>query len=150
MQPSQCAGGSITPSIKGRYGADNTRPIRICEASKFLAELVGQYRQTIFLIDALDECEDSYALLFHLIQLWEMIKSRGNSVKFFFTGRLQVELPPKFAKGIKVEPDIQRSLTLEDMKTYIRTQVEREDRHRLDRCQEQRLIDVLVKHANGM
>jgi hypothetical protein len=85
-------------------------------------------------------------------------KSATKAIKFFFSSRTNVKLPEDFPAWEKLELDSQKNLTVEDMKTYVQTQVK--DRktmrigsrllHGKDEALEDRLVEKLTRRAQGM
>jgi hypothetical protein len=125
------------------------------ECRGLLAGLIALYQQTTIVVDALDECEYDRLLL----NLMEMAsKSTPKAIKFFFSSRTNVRLPKNFPTWEKLELDSQTSLTGEDMKRYIQTEVN--DREKLalgsrllggkHPALEDRLVEVLTHRAQGM
>jgi hypothetical protein len=123
-----------------------------------LVGLVKLYQRTTIVVDALDECENSAELLRNLMMLWDSADGAKRRIKFFFSSRTHVELPEKFPAWEKVELDSQKSLTVDDMETYVRTQVEGRETLGLGNRLlngnypklEQRLIETLTSRAGGM
>lgn len=148
-------GSSIARSVKSEYENRKNSELSLDECRHLLVGLVALYQQTTVVVDALDECEDYTRLLLNL----KMVsKSAPKAIKFFFSGRTNVKLPEDFPTWEKLELDSQKSLTVEDMKTYVQTQVK--DRETL--CfgfrllggkypaLEDQLIEILTRRAQGM
>lgn len=145
--------GSFTPSmIEGLYESRKKCPIEIQECSDLLVRLLKEHEKTTFVVDALDECEDADKLLLNLKN------SARNSVKFLFSSRNQVQVDKTFPSCRKLELDSQKDWTVEDMKTYVTSQVKERELwglgyRLLDGKHpqfEDMLIEVLIDQAQGM
>lgn len=149
---------SISPLVKTEYEKRKKVPLKLDECSSLLARLVSEHQHTTFIIDALDECDDAATLLIHLKYFWKLISEAKISVRLFFSSRNQVEVRDQFPDCKKLELDNCKYLRSEDMKLYIETQVREREILRLGprllkgRCTglEDRLIDVLIEHSQGM
>lgn len=148
-------GSSIARSVKREYENREKSELSLDECRHLLVGLVGLYQQTTVVVDALDECEDHTRLLLNL----EMVsRNAPKAIKFFFSSRTNVKLPEDFPTWEKLELDSQKSLTVEDMKTYIQTQVKDRKTLRLgsrllngkDEGLEDRLVETLTRRAQGM
>ena len=145
-------GSPISSVIEGLYQSREERSIEIHECSDLLVRLLKEQENTTFVIDALDECEDADELLLHLKDV------HRNPVKFFFSSRNQVQVRKAFPNCAKLELDRQKDLILQDIKTYVISQVKERETlklgHRLLDGEypelEDTLIDVLSDHAQGM
>lgn len=143
---------STSRKIEEEYEKRENHPIEIQECSQLLASLVTEQKKTTFFIDALDECENADELLLHLKELPE------KSVKLFFSSRNQVEVRRWFPKCDKMELDSSKDLRAKEMETYVKTQVKDREKLKLGSCLlkgtdpelEDRLIEVLLDHAQGM
>lgn len=151
-------GLSISPLVKPEYEKRQKVPIKLDECSSLLARLVNEHQQTTFIVDALDECDDAAALLIHLKHFWDLISGAKTSVRLFLSSRNQVEVFDQFPGCKKLELEKCKDERLEDMKVYIETQVRERESLRLGprllrgTCieLEDRLIDVLIEHSQGM
>lgn len=151
-------GISISPLVRNMYDKREMNPIKIQGCSDLLADLIKEYRRTIFIIDALDECEDADTLLLHLKHLYDNIPNARNLIKIFFSSRYNIDVAEYFSDCEKLELETCRYLKYDDMKFYIETQIK--DRKtlllgsRLLKGKypelENRLIDVLLKNSRGM
>lgn len=149
---------SISPLVKTVYEQRKNVPLKLDECSSLLARLANEHQQTTFIIDALDECDDTATLLIHLRHFWELTSGAKTSVKLFFSSRNQVEVCDQFPDCKKMELEKCNDERFEDMKVYIKTQVREREILRLGprllkgKCTglEDRLIDVLVEHSQGM
>lgn len=148
----------ISPLVKTEYEKRKKVPLKLDECSSLLAHLVSEHQHTTFIIDALDECDDAATLLIHLKYFWKLISEAKISVRLFFSSRNQVEVHDQFPDCKKLELDNWKYLRSEDMKVYIETQVREREILRLGprllkgKCTglEDRLVDVLIKHSQGM
>lgn len=149
---------SISPLVKTLYEKREKVPLKLDECSNLLARLVSEHQQTTFIIDALDECDDAATLLIHLKYFWKLISEAENCVRIFFSSRNQVEVFDQFPDCTRLELDNCKLSTSGDMKVYIETQVRERETLLLGRrllngkCTEleDRLIDVLKEHSQGM
>lgn len=138
--------------IESMYESRKARPIEIQECSDLLMRLLKERGKTTFVVDALDECENADELLLHLKN------SHRKSVKFLFSSRNQVKVHNAFPNCGKLELDSHKDLTVEDMKTYVTSQVKERESLRLGRRLldgrypelEDTLIEVLIDQAQGM
>ncbi|KAI9732636.1 MAG: hypothetical protein M1834_003972 [Cirrosporium novae-zelandiae] len=149
-------GTSILPSIVEIYNdrkkigsliGNGDQPLRD-ECINLLKSLSNLCDQVIIVIDALDECSD-YLLL--LEGLYEVQKHSKNIFRFFFSSRMNVELPKYFENPIILKTN--EKTNREDMNTYVNTHLEKlsdrvpgGDRPELKR----RLMQVLIDRADGM
>lgn len=143
-----------------KYKSDTRLSFNIEECADLLINLINEYHQTTFIVDALDECDDPHLLLLRLKFLWKHVSKTKKSIKFFLSGRNQIEVFFHFPNCEKLELENLKHLTIEDMKNYIQSQVKERDQEEL--CSglrllkgkypelEDRLIDVLVKRSQGM
>jgi ankyrin repeat domain-containing protein 50 len=149
-------GSSIAKSVKYEYENRKNRELSLDECRELLASLIALYQQTTVVVDALDECEYYDRLLRSLMKM--ALKRTPKAIKFFFSSRTNVTLPEGFPTWEKLELDSQKSLTGEDMKRYIQTEVK--DRETLafgsrllggkHPALEDRLVEVLARRAQGM
>lgn len=143
---------TIIPVIEDEYKQRQKRPIEIQECLSFLTKLISGYENVTFIIDALDECEDADELLLHLRNLY------GNTVKFFFASRHQVQVGAHFTNSTKRELDLSKNLTAREMENYVISQVKKREILGLGSRLlngshpelEELLIKVLINHAQGM
>lgn len=145
-------GSPTSPVIDNEYEDRKQRSFEIQECSELLVRLVKEHKNTTFIVDALDECENADELLLHLRDV------HRKSVKFFFSSRNQVKVGNAFSKYQKLELDSRKDLTSKDMENYVTSQVKERNTlklgHRLLDGKypelEDTLIEVLVNQAKGM
>lgn len=146
-------GSSVAEPVKTLYANDTGRQDTL--NSGLLTKLIPPHQRTTIIIDALDECENYSRLL-----LWLKAASNDSlgALKFFFSSRTNVKLLNDFPSWEKVELDSKKELTVEDMKVYIRTQVQDRETMGIGRRLlggeypelEERLIETLTYRAQGM
>jgi len=149
-------GSSIAGSVKCEYGDRKDRELSLEECLELLAGLIALYQQTTIVVDVLDECECYDRLLYSLMKTAS--KSTPKAIKFFFPSRTNVTLPEGFPTWEKLELDTQKSLTEEDMKRYIQTEVKNRETLALGSrllggkhpALEDQLVEVLTRRAQGM
>ena len=140
-------GFEVASSVKALHGHQENQL-----HPELFASLAAQYQRTTVVIDALDECEDYSRLLFLLKKVFADTPS--TKLKFFFSRRPSVNMLLGFPSWEKLELDLNRGLTKDDMNVYISTQVVEREGHRLlngkDPDLEKKLIDTLSYRAQGM
>lgn len=112
-------GLEVADSVKVLYAGEIKRQDML--DADLLTVLVSRNERTVVIIDALDECEDHSKLLFMLKKIFNDTPS--TRLKYFFSSRPNVSLISDFPMWKKLELDTEKDLTLEDMGTYIKTQV---------------------------
>lgn len=112
-------GMSISPVMKHEYYKRKTLPIKIEECSDLLAALIKESQQTTFVVDALDECEDTDALLLHLKYLYDIVPRTKHSIRIFFSSRNHIDVLEPFPDCRKLELESCKTLTSWDMAVYI-------------------------------
>ena len=155
-------GLSISESITSARENRQEKHLNAQECTDLLGGIIRQFRQTTLIIDALDECEEADALLLHRE---ELLAAAGGHIfdshyllNVVIFSRHEVVLPNSILQPQIVVLEQHRDHTMQDMEKYIKTQVrDREDLklgYRLLRGEypnlEKRLIDILVRQAQGM
>lgn len=98
------------------------------------------------IIDALDECADSWTLLTNLAKI---DRKSGNNITFFFSSRMHVEVSKYFPRCSTVGPEGNST----DIERYIRNEMAIPDQRLLDGKHpdlEERLVQILIKRAENM
>ena len=123
-----------------------------------LADLASEYQNTTIVIDALDECQDSEALLLNLQEVSKRIRAASKAVKLLFSSRNQVDVDYYFPSCETLRLEHIMAARKEDMVRFVHTQVKEREILRLGSRLlkgkhpdlEDRVINVLVKHSQGM
>lgn len=136
-------GSTIATPVKSLYDAANPVSGRgqpdIDQCIILLTELTAYCPEVTIVIDALDECSDSWILL---SSLNDILSSPKGSVKIFLSSRMHVEVSDCFPQCVTISPEANRA----DVRHYIRTEVAKRERPDL----EERLIDILSRRAQHM
>jgi len=151
-------GVSVSGLIEKRYKNGNRNSIEIHECPKLLADLASEYQNTTIVIDALDECQDSEALLLNLQEVSKRIRAASKAVKLLFSSRNQVDVDYYFPSCETLRLEHIMAARKEDMVRFVHTQVKEREILRLGSRLlkgkhpdlEDRVINVLVKHSQGM
>ena len=113
-----------------------------------LRRVTSQARETVIVIDALDECEDPDDLL---LRLKEVEDGNPCRTRLFISSRMHVKVPRIYESSIIVPTPGGNEA---DLAFYIRNEVEnRKTRRLLDGKRpdlEGRLIETLTRQAQGM
>ncbi|MCJ1378245.1 hypothetical protein MMC17_001342 [Xylographa soralifera] len=108
--------------------------------------LIENCPKVTIIVDALDECEESWSVVLAIKKIIELSSGRTRA---FLTSRMQVEVDKLFHDCAILGPEE----NLDDVRTYIETEVTCRERRLLDAKRpdlEDRLIDVLTVRARNM
>ena len=122
------------------------RRISVQECVELLIEITNIHRQTIWVIDALDECHDPYELLDQL----DTIQSKtSSSLNIFISSRHSIQTPNRLALALV----IQHFKSSSDISAFIEGEIHSPSRRvRSGMTLEQmlQLHDLLLSRAEGM
>ena len=121
------------------------RKISSKECIELLGEIIPYTMQTIFIIDAIDECHDHYELLDHLKKMQEQFPS----LKIFISSRMGIYPKHKFVHGDVIEHFDTRA----DLNHFVDCEISssaRRDQSGMTPAQAKLLRKVLISEAHGM
>jgi hypothetical protein len=125
-----------------------TQKPKLDEVLQFLKLVLQDFDKIYICVDAIDECNDSQRKPF--VQSLSTLSTHFKSVRVFVTGRLNMKTLVE-----RSFPVLPCAITLEaneeDIRTYIRRQLETDDNYNgMDEAFKNEIMDKIVETADGM
>ena len=115
---------------------------------KALKSIIGNFHHVYFIIDALDECTDQKELLKFLTEISDW-KLRNSHV--LATSRREQYIEKGLTQIITSETNVDSVQVDEDIRCYLKSILENDDRFQIWTLEEQQEIEgTMMERANGM
>ena len=127
---------------------DGSQQASTSDLMKALKSIIGNFRHVYFIIDALDECTDQKELLKVLTEIsdWKLHNSH-----VLATSRHKRYIKEGLTQIITSETNVDSVQVDEDIRCYLRSILENDDRFQIWTLEEQQEIEgIMMERANGM
>ena len=127
---------------------DGSQQASTSDLTKALKSIIGNFHHVYFIIDALDECTDQKELLKFLTEISDW-KLRNSHV--LATSRREQYIEKGLTQIITSETNVDSVQVDEDIRCYLKSILENDDRFQIWTLEEQQEIEgTMMERANGM